>query len=119
MAEQTFAITIKHEGEDWWLAKVTKAKAPLKHTIYSWSSLREDALTNFETLAQAEDIATKCGGKAITAEACPRCHGLMSKRPALSREDNQTQICQRCGIREALEDFENHEPTRQIRKSAL
>ena len=108
MTEHTFAITIKHEGEDWWLAKMTPAKAPLKHTVYSWSSLPEDALTNFDTFAQAEDIATKCGGKAVTREACPRCHGLMSKHPALSRKDNQTQICQRCGIREALEDFENH-----------
>lgn len=109
MAEHAFAITIKHEGEDWWLAKMTPAKAPLKHTVYSWSSLPEDALTNFDTFAQAEDIATKCGGKAVTLEACPRCHGLMSKHPALSREDNKTQICARCGIREALAVFEQGE----------
>lgn len=36
---------------------------------------------------------------------CPRCGKEMGLFPALSRRDNQTNICSRCGLLEALEDF--------------
>lgn len=104
--EITFAIAIKHEGDDWYLAKVTKSPSQ-KWPVYSWSSLEEDAITDFKTAHEADELAAKCGGKVITREACPKCHGILSKHPAISREDNETKICTRCGIREALEEFEN------------
>ena len=34
---------------------------------------------------------------------CPRCHRKYVGYPALSREDNKTEICSECGIEEALE----------------
>ena len=34
---------------------------------------------------------------------CPFCKRQFSSSPALSRADNATQICPRCGTREALE----------------
>ena len=102
----TFAITIKHEGEDWWLAKYTPKHDKQKWPVQQWSSLPEDAMTNFKTFHEAEELASKVGGKAVTKEACPRCHGILSEHPAISREDNQTKICTRCGIKEALADFE-------------
>lgn len=37
---------------------------------------------------------------------CPRCGGPLGKRPALSRRDNKTDICSKCGLAEALEDAE-------------
>jgi len=36
---------------------------------------------------------------------CPRCKGIMSKYPAISRRDNKTKICSRCGTEEVLFDF--------------
>ena len=36
---------------------------------------------------------------------CPRCQRLYSGYPALSREDNETEICPRCGAEEAIEDY--------------
>lgn len=33
---------------------------------------------------------------------CPKCKGKYSKYPAISRADNKTEICSRCGIAEAL-----------------
>lgn len=36
---------------------------------------------------------------------CPICGKPYDDEPALSRRDNQTHICPRCGMREALEDF--------------
>jgi len=44
---------------------------------------------------------------------CPRCQELMSSnrtRYAISRRDNKTKICSRCGTREALEDSGLVEP---------
>lgn len=103
--ETTFAITIKHEGDDWYLARINSS--PSKGwPVYQWSSLEDDALTNFKTANEADEIAAKCGGTVITREACPKCHGLLSQHPAISREDNETKICTRCGIKESLEAFE-------------
>lgn len=104
--ELTFAITIEHEGEDWYLAKYEPATAKRNWPKAQWSSLPEDAMTSFETAHKADKLAKKVGGKVITREACPTCHGLLSKHPAISRIDNKTKICTRCGIKEALEDFE-------------
>ena len=40
-----------------------------------------------------------------TKAVCPRCGGVYYDRPALSRKDNETQICPDCGVREALESI--------------
>ena len=36
---------------------------------------------------------------------CPRCNGVMEEYPALSRRDNETDICSDCGQVEAMEDY--------------
>lgn len=36
---------------------------------------------------------------------CPICHRITDDFPALSRYDNKTHICTRCGQTEALESF--------------
>lgn len=36
---------------------------------------------------------------------CPKCHKQYSGYPAISRRDNKTEICSKCGQIEALEDF--------------
>ena len=35
---------------------------------------------------------------------CPRCSRRVVCYPSLSRKDNQTDICDRCGMAEAFED---------------
>ena len=39
------------------------------------------------------------------ARKCPKCGKNYYGYPALSREDNKTEICSECGIREALATF--------------
>lgn len=39
---------------------------------------------------------------------CPRCGREIKGYPALSREDNKTEICSECGQEEALEAFTNN-----------
>lgn len=36
---------------------------------------------------------------------CPLCGGPMGGYPAISRKDNQTEICSTCGLKEALEAY--------------
>ena len=64
----TFAITIKHEGEDWWLAKYTPKHDKQKWPVQQWSNLPEDAMTNIKTFHEAEEHASKDGGKPDTKE---------------------------------------------------
>lgn len=42
---------------------------------------------------------------AQSARKCPKCGKKYYGYPALSREDNKTEICSECGIREALATF--------------
>lgn len=41
---------------------------------------------------------------------CPKCGKTYTTYPALSRRDNRTEICGKCGTREALEDMNFTEP---------
>jgi hypothetical protein len=36
---------------------------------------------------------------------CSRCNKLYNEYPAISRRDNKTEICSKCGTEEALIDF--------------
>ena len=36
---------------------------------------------------------------------CPRCKRMYRGYPALSRRDNETEICSDCGVAEALSDY--------------
>lgn len=39
---------------------------------------------------------------------CPICGRMYHEHPAISRKDNQTEICPDCGVREALEDYKKY-----------
>lgn len=41
---------------------------------------------------------------------CPKCGHFYDEHPALSREDNHTEICPECGIVEALNAAKEHMP---------
>ena len=38
---------------------------------------------------------------------CPKCKKMYAGFPAISREDNKTEICPDCGIQEAIEAMAN------------
>ena len=38
---------------------------------------------------------------------CQKCGGPMVGYPAISRKDNQTEICSTCGLKEALDAYKN------------
>ena len=39
------------------------------------------------------------------SKICPKCKHTIIGYPALSREDNKTEICSNCGTMEAIKDF--------------
>ena len=43
--------------------------------------------------------------KTIKDNICPLCNKKIKGHPALSRIDNKTKICSKCGMLQALEDF--------------
>lgn len=40
---------------------------------------------------------------------CPKCGKEYTDRPAISREDNVTEICPQCGQKEAIEAFTKYQ----------
>ena len=48
-----------------------------------------------------------------TSRICPGCGRTYTEQPALSRVDNETEICSDCGIREALKSIGISEAERE------
>ena len=44
--------------------------------------------------------------KILELQRCPKCKKESTEHPALSREDNKTEICPERGVREAIEAYE-------------
>ena len=43
----------------------------------------------------------------IVSRICPKCGRVYTEPPAISRDDNQTEICPECGMVEAIVAFKN------------
>lgn len=43
--------------------------------------------------------------KIIEIQKCPKCGKEFIDYPAISREDNETEICPECGVKEAFNDY--------------
>ena len=43
--------------------------------------------------------------KVLEIQQCPKCKKEFTEHPALSRIDNETEICPECGVREAVEAY--------------
>ena len=58
-------------------------------------------MTKLDELEQRIERATGAAGK---KRRCIKCMRLYGERPAISRDDNRTELCPRCGAMEAMED---------------
>ena len=66
--------------------------------------------TLFNSTDTAEKVCSSIGfGDFKIYPVCPMCHKEYSGYPAVSRYDNKTKICDRCGLVEALTDFIEYE----------
>lgn len=51
--------------------------------------------------------------KILELQRCPKCKKEFTEYPALSRNDNKTEICPECGVKEAVEAFSRNRLAKQ------
>ena len=56
-----------------------------------------------------DKIPDRAGKRPQTAHKCPKCGKKYYDYSALSRDDNKTEICPECGLKEALTIWANFE----------
>ena len=111
MTEAAFIIRAGDLRQPYYLARTGKDKDG--DMVNTWTPFIEDAKRDFETFAQAEDLAHEIfthpsqeilehGVGVITRQVCPKCNKAYDGHAALSRTDNKTYICPACGQHEAL-----------------
>ena len=49
----------------------------------------------------------------VEMKKCPKCNEYYTGYPAISRRDNKTEICSRCGTKEAWEDLQKYLKSRK------
>ena len=55
----------------------------------------------------------------VKIRTCPLCGKTYEDYPAISRKDNETEICPECGIREALEAWFDSERSKRNDNSEM
>jgi len=66
--------------------------------------------TLFNTIEEAESVCEAIGSSNFKIyPVCPRCHNEYDEHPAISRYDNKTEICEKCGLMEGLWAFFEYE----------
>ncbi len=66
--------------------------------------------TLFDSMEEAEEMCQIINNKNFKIyPVCPRCHNEYDGHPAISRYDNKTEICEKCGLMEGLWAFFEYE----------
>ena len=66
--------------------------------------------TLYDTIEEAEEVCSSLeNDKFKIYPVCPRCHNEYSGHCSISRIDNKTEICDKCGLTEALWEFVEYE----------
>ena len=55
---------------------------------------------------ELESLPKTLAYKILELQCCPKCKKEFTEHPALSRVDNETEICPECGVREAVEAYQ-------------
>lgn len=104
-----YVIKAYADGREWFYVGAVGHDGERLAIHNRFSSALADAL-RFKTVKDAtlvikSQIPAKYASKAVLLRKCPICSGYYVDYPALSRKDNATEICSRCGVREAIECF--------------
>lgn len=66
--------------------------------------------TLYNSVEEAEEVCSDMNDPTLKIyPVCPRCHNEYDGYCAISRMDNKTEICEKCGLTEALWDFIKYE----------
>lgn len=100
ICEYVIGAIVDHDIR-YWVGKTRNGKMPELSSCLvdakrydDIEELRED----LDTVLRAYTLAYKI----LEIQRCPKCRGEYTEHSALSREDNETEICPDCGVREAI-----------------
>lgn len=99
-----YVIGVIHDHDIWYYAG-SKGKKPQTNRF---SSALVDAkrYDDLEVLRdELEALPNTMCYKILEIQQCPKCKKEFTEHPALSRVDNETEICPECGVREAVEAY--------------
>lgn len=69
-----------------------------------------EGATLFDSIEEAEETCRKINSVNFKIyPVCPRCHNEYEGYSAISRSDNKTEVCEKCGLTEALWEFFEYE----------
>ena len=98
-----------HDKEIWYYVGETDSEGNKLKPNEKYSSFLCDAKRYDDEELLADDlplIAPSLTRKILEIQKCPKCGKEFTDYPALSREDNVTEICPECGVREAIDAYE-------------
>lgn len=104
-----YVIGVIHDKEIWYYVGEKDADGRELKPDEKHSSFLVDAKRYDDEESIADDlplIAESLTRKILEIQRCPKCGKEFTDYPALSREDNVTEICPECGVREAIEAYQ-------------
>ncbi|MBR2587550.1 hypothetical protein IKE71_04245 [Candidatus Saccharibacteria bacterium] len=103
-----YVIGVIHDKDIWYYVGEKDANGKHLRTDERYSSFLVDAkrYDDEDVLRwELEKLPKTLTCKILEIQRCPKCKKEFTEHPALSREDNATEICPQCGVREAVEVY--------------
>lgn len=105
-----YVIGVIHDKDIWYYVGKSDAHGVTLNPNEQYSSFLVDAKRYDDEDILREEL--ECLPKTLTykileLQRCPKCKKEFTEHPALSRVDNETEICPECGVREAVRAYIN------------
>ena len=104
-----YVIGVIHDKDIWYYVGEYGTDGKKLEPRQKYSSFLADAKRYDDTNLLRDDLdllreSVMC--KIFEIQRCPKCKKEFTEHPALSRDDNETEICPECGVREAIEAYQ-------------
>lgn len=103
-----YVIGVVHDHDIWYYVGETDSEGKKLKPKEKYSSFLVDAkrYDDEDVLRwELEKLPKTLTYKILEIQRCPKCKKEFTEHPAISREDNETEICPECGVREAMEAY--------------
>lgn len=103
-----YVIGVIHDKDIWYYVGETDSDGKKLAPSEKYSSFLSDAKRYDDKIILLDDlplIADSLTRKILEIQKCPKCGKEFTEYPAISMDDNVTEICPKCGTREALLAF--------------
>ncbi len=103
-----YVIDVIHDKDIWYYVGETDSGGKELKPRDQYSSFLVDAKRYDDMDLLRDDLGLLHGSvtrKIFEIQRCPKCGKEFTEYPALSRVDNETEICPECGVAEAIKAF--------------